>query len=103
MDKINGVPIQMKEIASFCRRNGIRTLSLFGSIITDRFEPSSDVDILVEFDDESIPGLLRISRMERELMGLFDGRKIDLRTPEDLSRYFRDDIIHKRVVLYAAS
>ena len=103
MDKINGITIHKKEIVAFCKHNGIRSMSLFGSILTDRFDASSDVDILVEFERGKVPGLLHLSRMERELMTLFDGRKVDLRTPMDLSRCFRDEVVKKRVVLYAGS
>ncbi len=103
MVDISGIPIHRTEISSFCKRNGIKALSLFGSITTDEFTPLSDIDVIVEFEIGKVPGLIRMARMERELAGLFGGRKIDLRTLNDLSRYFRDDVMAKRIVLYAAS
>ena len=87
------------ELAEFCRRNGIRKLSLFGSVLTDRFSESSDVDILVEFDPAQRVGYLRMAALERELGGLF-GRKVDLRTPDELSRYFRNDVARTALTKY---
>lgn len=83
----------------FCERNYIRRLSLFGSVLTERFRPESDVDVLVEFDPEHIPGLLKLAGMEIELSEKL-GRKVDLRTPEDLSRYFRDEVVSSALLQY---
>ena len=69
--------------------------------MTDRFGPESDVDVLVEFDPDHIPTLFDVVRMERELSQTL-GRKADMRTPEDLSRYFRDEVVQTAVVQYAA-
>jgi uncharacterized protein len=88
-------------LEEFCQRHHIRKLSVFGSYLRDDFGPDSDIDFLVEFDPEHIPSLLRIARMERELSELFGGRKIDLRTARDLSRYFRDDVVASARVQYA--
>ncbi len=76
-------------------------MAVYGSALRSDFRPDSDVDILVEFEPNHVPGLLGIARMERELSGLFGGRKIDLRTPEDLSRYFRRQVLDEAVVQYA--
>jgi predicted nucleotidyltransferase len=38
--------------------------------------------------------------MERELAQVFNGRKVDLRTREDLSRYFRDEVVSRAEVFY---
>jgi predicted nucleotidyltransferase len=97
------VPVDRDEIAGFCRKHHVRRLSLFGSVLRDDFGPDSDVDVLVEFEPGHVPGLLRISRMERELSELFAGRKVDLRTPADLSRYFRDDVLSTAEVQYDAA
>lgn len=96
------IPIRVDEqaIAEFCRRHHITKLALFGSVLTERFGPESDVDVLVEFEPEHIPGLFALSGMELELTELF-GRKADLRTAEDLSRRFRDDVVRESVVQYA--
>jgi predicted nucleotidyltransferase len=79
-------------LASFCRRHHIRRLSLFGSTLKGTARPDSDVDLLVEFDPEQKPGLIALAGIELELSSLLDGRKVDLRTPEDLSRHFRDEV-----------
>jgi len=90
-----------KEIADFCRLNHIRKLSLFGSVLRDDFRSGSDVDVLVEFEIGHVPGFFRIFEMEEELSSLLGGRKVDLRTPEDLSRYFREDVVAHAEVQYA--
>lgn len=84
----------------FCRENGIRRLSVFGSALRGDFRPDSDIDFLVEFDPDRIPGLFGIARMERELSALLGGRKVDLRTPQDLSRYFRQRVLEEAEVQY---
>jgi len=89
------------QIAEFCRRHHIRRLAVFGSALRSDFNETSDIDILVEFEPDHIPGLLGMARMERELSALFGGRKVDLRTPEDLSRYFRQDVLNEAEVQYA--
>jgi len=86
-----------------CRRNGIRTLALFGSVLTDRFSESSDVDVLVEFHHNQRVGFFRLADIEAELSRLLNGRKIDLRTPMDLSRYFRDEVLKGALAVYAES
>ena len=79
--------------------NHIQTLALFGSVLTERFRKSSDVDVLVQFDSQHIPGLIRLSELELELGEIF-GRHVDLRTPKDLSRYFRNEVIAGAYQLY---
>lgn len=83
----------------FCERNHIRKLSLFGSVLTPRFRPESDIDMLVEFDPKHIPGLIRFAGMEIELSEKL-GRKVDMRTPEDLSKYFRDEVVSSALLQY---
>jgi hypothetical protein len=87
-------------IARFCRKNHIRKMSLFGSVLHGDQRPDSDIDFLVEFDPAHIPGLLTLAGMEIELSELL-GRKVDLRTPGDLSRYFRQEVIETAKVQYA--
>lgn len=87
------------QIKAFCDRNHIRKLSLFGSVLSARFRPDSDVDVLVEFDPDHIPGFFGLSRMERELSEII-GRRVDLRTAEDLSRYFRAQVVSGAAVQY---
>ena len=74
--------------------------ALFGSVLRDDFGPDSDVDVLVEFEPERIPGLLGVAAMEIALSDLFGGRKVDLRTPDDLSRYFRQEVLDAAEVQY---
>ncbi len=93
--------IPKAELAAFCRMHDIRWLALFGSALRADFGPDSDVDVLVEFVEGRSPGLLGIAGLEIELSALFGGRKVDLRTPQDLSRYFRQDVLDKAVVQYA--
>jgi len=76
-------------------------LALFGSALRPDFGPESDIDVLVEFEPGRTPGLLGMARMERELSALFEERKVDLRTPEDLSRYFRQKVLEEAEVQYA--
>jgi len=85
------IAIDREKIAAFCRRHHIRRLALFGSVLRDDFGPDSDVDVLVEFEPEHVPGLAFIS-MEIELSELL-GRKVDLNTPKFLSRYLRDRVL----------
>jgi predicted nucleotidyltransferase len=94
------IPVKKEQIAEFCRQHHIRRLSLFGSVLRADFNTQSDVDVLVEFEPEHVPGLFGISRMERELSSLFGGRNVDLRTSEDLSRYFRETALQEAVVQY---
>jgi len=92
------IAIPETEIADFCRKNHIRRLSLFGSIIHDDFRPESDVDVLVEFEPGRTPGW-EFFAMQEELAGIF-GRKVDLNTIECLSKYFRDEVAREAELLY---
>lgn len=90
------------KLAEFCRRHGIRRLSLFGSVLRDDFRGDSDVDVLVEFEPGARVGLIRLAGMELELGELF-GRRVDLNTRGFLSRYFRDEVLAEAEVLYDAA
>lgn len=95
------IVVPKRQLASFCRNNHIQRLSIFGSALRSDQSPDSDLDLLVEFEPNHVPGLFGIVRLERELGILFGGRKIDLRTPEDLSRYFRQRVTEEAEVQYA--
>lgn len=97
----NKVHIPREKIEEFCRRNHIRRLSLFGSVLREDFGPESDIDVLVEFEKGHVPGFFRLFDMEEELSTILGGRKVDMRTPEDLSRYFRDEVTSSAEVQYA--
>lgn len=94
------IPVPTDRLAAFCRANGIARLSIFGSALRTDFRQDSDVDILVEFEADRTPGLLGLAGMELELGEMF-GRKVDLRTPEDLSRYFRQSVLDEAQLQYA--
>jgi uncharacterized protein len=89
-------------LAEYCRSHHIRRLSLFGSTLRGTAQVDSDVDLLVEFEIGQEPGLIALSAMELELSAYFEGRKVDLRTPNDLSRYFRDEVQRTAELRYAA-
>jgi hypothetical protein len=94
------IAIPEATIRQFCIHNHIRRLALFGSVLRDNFRADSDIDIIVEFMPGKRVGMLTLARIERELSQIFEGRKVDLRTPAELSRYFRDDVLQKAEVCY---
>lgn len=96
-----GLTIPDDVLTAFCRRHGINRLAVFGSVLGDDFGEESDVDVLVEFLPGREPGLLHLASMELEL-GEVLGREVELRTYEDLSRYFRDRVREVARHLYAA-
>ncbi len=96
------LPLDHEALAQLCRRHGIRRLSLFGSVLKGTDRPDSDVDLLVEFEPGAIPGLLGMAAIEAELSALLGGRRVDLRTAEDLSRYFRGEVERTAEVQFAA-
>ncbi len=95
----HGVEIPDKSVAEFCRLHHIRRLALFGSIVRDDFRPDSDIDVLVEFEPGCVPGLLRMAGLEIEMTDIV-GRKVDLRTPAELSRHFREDVVREARAQY---
>ena len=96
------IDIPKEQIAEFCRRNHIRRLALFGSVLREDFTADSDVDVLVEFEPDARVGLLGLARMEIELSELL-GRKVDLNTPGFLSPYFRDEVLAEAEAQYDAA
>src|SRR6266571_8030362 len=94
------IEIPEGRITDLCRHNGIRKLALFGSVLTSRFSDSSDVDVLVEFRPHERVGFFKLADIEAELSRMLGGRKVDLRTPLDLSRHFRDEVVRDALVLY---
>lgn len=89
-----------ERLAEFCRKHHIVKLSFFGSVLRDDFGPQSDVDVLVEFDPAHVPGLIRLAGMEFDLAQLIGGRKIEMFTAQDLSRYFRNTVLADAQVQY---
>jgi len=95
------IAVDEARIAEFCRKHHIRKLAFFGSVLRDDFRPDSDVDVLVEFEPEHIPGLAFFG-MQDELGELL-GRKVDLNTPNELSKYFRDEVLAEAEEQYVAA
>lgn len=94
------IAVPQESLAQFCQQHHIRKLSIFGSALREDFRPDSDVDVLVEFQPGHVPGLLRLAGMELELSSLLGGRKVDMNTPNCLSRYFRDRVLAEAKVQY---
>lgn len=88
-------------LREFCLKHQIARLSLFGSALREDFSPTSDIDLLVEFQPTARVSLFDLGGMTVELSRLL-GRQVDLRTPEDLSRYFRSAVLREAKLLYAA-
>lgn len=97
---MNDLKIQVprREIEEFCKRNHIRKLAFFGSVLRDDFKSDSDIDVLVEFEEGKTPGLA-FFRMQNELSEIL-GRKVDLNTPGFLSKHFREQVRHEAKVQY---
>jgi len=94
------LPIDQEALAALCRRHGIRRLSLFGSVLKGTDRPDSDIDLLVEFEPDARPSYFTLAEIELELSPLLAGRRVDLRTAPELSRYFRDDVVRQAEVQY---
>jgi uncharacterized protein len=94
-----GFNVPRGELEAFCQLHHVKSLSLFGSVLREDFRADSDIDVLVVFQEGKTPGFFTIAEMEEELSLLFDKRKIDLRTPQDLSRHFRERVMREAVVI----
>jgi predicted nucleotidyltransferase len=93
--------ISKDKLVKFCKENHMRKLSLFGSALRDKLREDSDIDLLVEFEEGHVPGLLKFAEIEIELTKMI-GRKVDLRTPAELSRFFRNEVLSQARIEYAA-
>ena len=94
------LPFDQAALAQLCRRCGIRRLSLFGSVLKGTDRPDSDVDLLVEFEPDAKPSFFDLADIEQELSALLAGKRVDLRTAPELSRYFRDQVLREAEVQY---
>lgn len=101
MEISDRIGYSQRALESFCQKHHIRKLSFFGSVLGADFGAESDVDVLVEFEPTSSVGLIRLGAMELEFSALV-GRKADLRTPAELSRYFRKQVLSCAQVQYEA-
>ena len=95
----NELKLNKLKISSFCKRHHIIFLALFGSILTSHFSTASDVDILVKFEKDNFPNLFDLVDMESELSSIV-GRQVDLKTPNDLSPYFREEVLSSAKIIY---
>ena len=93
--------IDKSALERFCAGDHVRRMSLFGSHVAGTSRPDSDLDVLVEFEPSQQPGLFGLSRMAAELSAMVDGRRVDLRTPKDLSRHFREEVVRSAEVIFA--
>jgi len=93
------IGISKEQITEFCQKNHIKKFSFFGSVLRDDFRPDSDIDILIELDKKYRTGLMKMAGMMMELSKML-GRNVDLRTPDDLSDYFRDEVLQEAEVIY---
>jgi predicted nucleotidyltransferase len=100
MKRRKNLKIPKDKIAEFCVKNHIKKLAVFGSAIRDDFTPQSDVDVLVEFQSGHVPGFIKLAGMEIELSEIV-GHKVDMRTAEDLSPYFRKEVVQSAEIQYA--
>jgi uncharacterized protein len=98
MSQQSRINISQEQLAQFCQRNHIVKLALFGSVLREDFKAESDIDVLVEFEPDRIPGLA-FFEMETELTRIF-GRKVDLNTPGFLSSKIRTKIQQESAVQY---
>ncbi len=90
-----------REIEALCREYHIHRLALFGSALRDDFTADSDVDVLVEFEPNARIGLA-FFRLQDELSDLI-AQKVDLHTPQSLSKHFRDDVLSEAKDIYVAA
>ncbi|MBI5524177.1 MAG: nucleotidyltransferase family protein [Desulfarculus sp.] len=97
---LHGIKVSRQSLAGFCQRHGVARLGFFGSVLRDDFRPDSDLDVLIEFLPGRGAGYLRMAAMEQELSALL-GRKVDLRTPGELSAYFREEVMKESAVQYS--
>jgi len=97
------IDVDRERLAEFCRRNHIQRLAFFGSVLRDDFRPDSDVDVLVEFQPGHTPGLIGLGGMADELSAILGGRQVELLTQEDLSQFFRAQVLDEAQVQYAGS
>jgi uncharacterized protein len=89
-------------LALLCRRHRIARLALFGSTLKGSDRPDSDIDLLVEFEAGAAPGLIGLAGIEAALSAMLGGRRVDLRTAQDLSPHFREEVVRTAELQYAA-
>lgn len=93
------IAIPQAEIAALCQRYYVQRLALFGSVLRDDFDPSSDLDMVVEFEADTRVGFFKLIDLQDALSDLLE-RPVDLHTPESLSKYFRQQVVDSAQVIY---
>ena len=101
--KLKNIEIPVQQISAICKQWHISKLSLFGSVLRDDFMPTSDIDVLVEFEPGFTPGFFKLYQIQEELSAVFDNRPIDLVTPKFLNQRIRDRILDTAEVCYVAT
>lgn len=94
------IDLPMDRIAEICRKYHVRELALFGSVLRDDFRPDSDVDVLVEFEEDAPIGLMEYAGMAHELSDIL-GRRVDLGEKSGLKRRIRRPVLESAQVIYA--
>ncbi len=94
-----GIDLPLVAIREYCELQPIKRLSLFGSFLRGDACPDSDVDLLVEYVPGAPVGLLTMAGQEIKLSEIL-GKRVDLRTAQDLSRYFRQDVVDSAMLIY---
>jgi hypothetical protein len=97
------ITVPKDKIETFCRRNRIKKLALFGSVLREDFTSESDIDVLVEFEPSARVGFFELYDMEQELSDILGGRKVDINTPKSISKYFRNKVLATAEVQFAGS
>lgn len=95
------ISVDRDRLASICRRYHVRRLAAFGSVLREDFGPDSDVDLLIEFDPEQVPGMVAMHELERELSALWTGRRVDIVNPKYLNHRIRDRVLAEAQLQYA--
>jgi uncharacterized protein len=95
-----GIPIPEAKVRDFCRRNQVKSLALFGSVLRADFRPDSDIDILIEFEPDARVGFMALGRMQRELSALLE-RPVDLVPRDELKPVIRQEVLASTETIYA--
>lgn len=101
MDVVTNFPHE--EISEFCQRWRVKRLELFGSALSASLTPSSDIDLLVQFEEDFTRTLADQIQMQEELERIFD-REVDFIVRETIERspnpYKRNSILNHTLEIY---
>lgn len=98
---MKNINFTQKHIHEFCRKNKIKSMALFGSVLRDDFSSNSDLDILVVFEPSARVSFITFGQMNRELSGIFH-LQVDLVPQEGLKPAIRDSVLASAVAIYAS-